>query len=199
MIVATVALLLMVGPTKAYDGMSRVDATRVIAACAVKRDRASAMAIAGTDPTTPEFKKAAQRIDATLTACLKVEATSLSIRLNDLRGVLAEGFLKEDGGSRLSLARGLTPATPQRVTFGKSEALNDAALFRCVVDASPVQAATLVTAEPESVEEVAAFREMAPALQSCVPETATVHLKPFQIRLLVATSLYGRLAVLPGA
>ncbi len=197
--IAPFALLLMAGPVDAYDGMSRVDATRNIAPCVMKRDRAGAMAVAGIDPVTPEFKKAAERISSVLTVCLKAEATSLSIRLNDLRGVLAENFLKEDDGSRLARARALTPATPQRVTFGKSDALNDATLFRCVVGAAPTQAVTLVLAQPGSVEEGSAFQEMTPALQACVPEQAEVHLKPFQIRLLVAASLYSRLAALPGA
>lgn len=203
MIVVTLASLLLAGgvagPIDAYDGMSRVDATRVIAVCVMKRDRTGAMAVAQTDPATPNFKKAAARINPALATCLKAQATSLTVRVNDMRGVLAEGFLREGEGASLVRARALSPTTPKRVTFGKSEALNDATLFRCVVDAAPAQAATMVLAQPGSVDEGAAFREMAPALQACVPENAEVHLKPFQIRLLVAASLYSRLVALPGA
>lgn len=197
--IAAFALLLMAGPADAYDGMSSVDATRAIAACVVKRGRADAIAVAGTDPAAPEYKKIVHRIEGALTACLKAKATSLSIRVNDLRGVLAESFLKEDNGSHLARARGLTPVTPQRVTFGNSGALNDATLFRCVVDAAPAEAVALMLAQPASVEEGSAFRRMAPSLQGCVPEQAAVHLKPFQVRLLVAAALYGRLTALPGA
>lgn len=180
--------------------LSQVDATRLIAGCVLKRDRAIAIEIAANDPTAPAFAKAAKRIEPALVACLiKADRRSLMIRVNDLRGTLAESLLKEADGAAMARARQLPVEPPRRISLGKSQFANDAALFSCVVGADPQQAASLVEAIPESVEEGAAFRALVPALQSCVPEGAEMHLMPFQIRLLVAASLYGRLAAFPGA
>ncbi|OYY90016.1 MAG: hypothetical protein B7Y45_09885 [Sphingomonas sp. 28-66-16] len=202
MMMGAIAGFLLSGMPATNDAsglMSRVDATRSIAACVLKRDRTDAIAIAGSEPATPRFDKAAGRIDAPLTACLDPDMRSLLIRINDLRGVFAETLLKEADGGALARARALPVIPPRRIELGKSQVANDAALFRCVAGADPQRAASLVEAAPGSVEEASAFRGLSPALQSCVPANAAMQLKAFQVRLLVAASLYGRLADLSGA
>ncbi len=179
--------------------VSRVDATRLIASCVIKRDRPQALLIAGGEPSARAFEKAARRIGPALAGCLTPQTRSLTIRVNDLRGVFAEMFLKEANGVALERARTLPAVAAQRIVPGKSEAANDAALFGCAVAAKPLEAALLVKATPASNEEATAFRALAPALQQCVPQDAAMHLKPFQVRLLVAAALWGRLAAAAGA
>ena len=179
--------------------MSRVDAARMIAGCVMKRDRISAIKLAAAVPSTAQIDKAVRQIEPSLTACLKSELTSLTLRVIDLRGALAEALLNEANGSALARARTLPSIPAQRITLGKSEAVNDAILFRCVVGANPTDAVALVQAPAGSVDEGAAFRALMPALQACVSEKAEMHLKQFQIRLLVAAALYGRLAEQIGA
>lgn len=181
------------------ESISRLEATRLIAGCVIARDRPQALLIASSEPSTPAFDKAARRLEPALVGCLTPVARSLTIRINDLRGVFAETFLKEANGAALERARALPALPAQRIIPGKSEAANDAALFRCTVAAEPLQSVLLVKATPASSEEVTAFRALAPALQQCVPQDAAMHLKPFQVRLLVAAALWGRLAAVPGA
>lgn len=176
-----------------------VDATREMALCVLKKDRANAVAIAASEPATAAFDKAARRIEPALSNCLKPEMQSLTIRINDLRGVFAELLLKEGDNAALVRARTLPAVAPRRITLGKYTDVNDSALFRCVAEADPLQAATLVQAMPGSADEGAAFRGLSVALQGCVPANAAMHVKPYQVRLLIAASLYGRLAALPGA
>lgn len=195
------ALILSAAPATAAPDelLSRVDATRLMAACVLKRDRKDAVAIASLMPATPAFDKAARRIEPALVTCLRPDMRSLSIRLNDLRGAFAETLLKEDNGAALARAGALPAVPPQRIGLSKSPAASDAALFACVAGAEPTQAVSLVQADPGSVEEGAAFRTLLPSLQRCAPEKAAMRLKPFQVRLLVAASLYGRLTASSGS
>ncbi len=179
--------------------LSRLEATRLIGSCAIRRDRAHAIDVATAEPGTPAFQRAIDRIELALEACLNGHFPSMTIRVNDLRGVFAEAFLKESGGAALSRAQALAPVPAKRVALGKNPAANDAMLFHCAVAAEPKQAAMLVASAPESTQEAAAFGAMAPALQQCVPQEAEMRLKSFQIRLLVAAALFGLVAAGPGA
>ena len=195
---AALWLTAMPTPVELTEPLSRVDATRLLAACVLKRDRPNAVVIASMDASTPEFNKAARGIRSAASVCLGHKMRSLTIRVNDLRGAFAESLLKETDGAALARALALPSLPPQRINPSKDEDMNDAALFRCVVGAAPAQAVALVEALPGSIEEGAAFRSLGSALQSCVPEKSAMHIKPFQVRLLVAASLFGRLAVPSG-
>ncbi|MBX9884027.1 MAG: hypothetical protein K2X68_03545 [Novosphingobium sp.] len=197
MIGASIAVLVLAA--NAPDMIPQVDAAREIAACVLKKDRKDAVTIAASEPATPAFGKAARKIDPVLVNCLTPSIRTLNIRINDLRGAFAELLLTENGGAELARVRDLPALAPRRITLGKSEPANDAALFRCVSEAAPRQAGSLLEMQPGSAEERDAFGQLSTALQGCVPQDTAMHLKPFQIRLLIAAALYGRLAAPAGA
>ena len=198
MIIASLALALAQAappaPAKSSKLLSRVDASRLIAACMIKRDRRHASLFVENEPHTPAFKKAWSELESAMAACIMPESQSLTLRINDLRGTLAEALLREAGGAALDRAGALSAEPPQRIGVGKSGIANDDRLFRCAIAASPIAAAALVKADPASPAEAAAFNDLGAALQQCVPENVEMKLQLFQIRWLVAAALYSRLA-----
>ena len=175
---------------------SRVAATEKMAGCVVGREqeRAERFVVADSASDQEQLDPALKRA---MVACLG-QSNSLTVRSTDFRGALAEWLLKDQGGARLSAARNLAVAVPQRVASIESGA-GPVALFDCVVRANPASAVTMIEARPESPEEAQAFQAIVPALQACAPATGALRIKPYEVRLWVASSLYRQVAKAPGA
>ncbi|HYI64652.1 MAG TPA: hypothetical protein VEW71_07180 [Allosphingosinicella sp.] len=163
------------------------------AACAVGRDANSGNALLATLPRSPEERTAAAAFLRLAERCL-----ALTSRLNTtaliLRGAVAESLYE---------AQFANPATPRSPALGAAPLARPTtqdematalapmyALVDCALPRRPELARVLLTTEPRSPEESAAFQALGPAFGPCVPSGSPVNIDPRAVRSMFAESLY---------
>lgn len=167
--------------------------------CLLQKDRRHAVALVDVDPASPGFARLAREVDQPMIACLK-GARSATISTFYLRGAISEALLRENDGALLKAASAVAAVPAQRVAASDDRTIAPA-VVDCAVRADPADAGAIVAADAATPKEMAAFRQLAPALQACAPETGAVTLRPPTVRPGVAIALYrlGRGAAVPSS
>ena len=121
--------------------------------------------------------------------CLAGSFASVHFNGVEMRGAIAEALLKDKNAVLLRQVRVASPRPPERVAPPTVDGPNFA-LFDCAVGVMPAASALLLDAAPTTPGEAAAFQAIGPALQACAPLGFALHIRPSNVRWLVATSLY---------
>ncbi|TPG12670.1 hypothetical protein EAH84_07765 [Sphingomonas oligophenolica] len=137
------------------------------------------------EATAKRFKPG---IETALRGCMSARDRSITLRAFDLRGDLADELLTEADGAALRVARTRRAIAPTRLQ--RADGDQNEAVVGCAVAADPVDASALIESGAATPAEIAAFRQLVPAIQACVPTDYSLHLKPFEVRRLVAIALY---------
>ncbi|WBH17572.1 hypothetical protein [Sphingomonas radiodurans] len=197
---AAMATVLAVGPAVAQtppgsfgrssNVVTQSDLSRQMALCALRLNRDASRRFILAQGDDAEKRKSVKSFHATMVTCLS-GARSATLDPISVEGAFAEALMQENDGALLTKAAGLPAVDPVRIvpTQGSSAQYG---VVECAVRARPDVAARMLRSKPETVEEAGHFRELAPALQGCVPLTGKISLKPFHVRSLVAGALYRR-------
>lgn len=184
---------------QAYDSLdqdgrsptvSLASRSKMIAHCVVNRARNSSRNLVLSTSSNKIGGGDRSSIQQAMGGCMSARDASITVDIFDLRGDLAEELLVENDAARLRQSAALTPHPAQRIAAGPGSGDMNEMIVRCAVAADPADGARLLTAGAETLAELDAFRKLLPGVQSCVPEKVELHIKPFQVRRLVAISLY---------
>lgn len=191
----TVAAQEQPGVAPTHGGtVPRYVAAQMVGGCVVRSHPKAAMAFVAAGPAADDDGASAsdaaiRNLKYALEPCLAGRFSSVTLAPIELRGVLAEALLKAGDAALLTRARAMPSRPPARIAMPKPGAPN-IALFTCAAAAAPGTAAALLDAAPASTAEAAAFQLLVPSVQACAPANAELHVRPNNVRWLLATALY---------
>lgn len=171
------------------DYTALAERLKSLARCILSRSRSSSIEFVEDGYASAHAKRIEGGIKQAMRGC-STQYPSLSLQVEDLRGDVAEQLLDENGAELLSKAATLESIAPVRLSAADADVTDE--LFNCAVAAKPRDASSLIQSAPSSLDEMASFRALAPALQACVPLDYAVRLKPHMVRRHIAEALYRR-------
>ena len=182
------ALLLLPFGLAAQAQVPRAPVLAGFGACVARQSPGVARALLATEPDSRDERRFAEQLFNGQAGCFR-DRDSLSARVGEVRGIVAEALLETDHGALARVAaRRAVPATrvnPQARGRGFV-----AAYSACLADADPAKALALLAADHHSQAEFDAFMAFGDTLNDCAPMTFAYRINRFDVRNHVAAHLY---------
>lgn len=159
-------------------------------ACAARRQPDLARALMATPVGSREEHRAARRLAAGRSGCVRGRMRWLTMRAGSLRGAVAEALIENDPEAMARL-RALPSQPPVRAAEADGRAFVTA-YARCIADAEPARSARLLDLSPDApaAEHRAAFVAFGSVLDDCMPIGLSYRLNPADMRDHIAMRLY---------
>lgn len=157
-------------------------------ACAARQLPEQARALMATAIDSPEERRAARRMAESRAGCVDRRMLSLSMRVGEFRGGVAEALIESDPGA-LQRLRAVPAAVPVRQEARSGRAFV-AAYARCLADSDPARAATLLEVERATPAHRQAFLGFGDLLTDCMPLGLRYTIDTDDVRNHIAIRLY---------
>lgn len=187
---ALVLALLPISALAAAQGhVPRAPVLADFGACIARQTSSVARALLETEVGSREEYRSAQRLFDANSGCYR-DRESLSARIGEVRGIVAEALLEGDQAAMARLAS--RPALPAaRVSAVAQGRAFVAAYAACLADAEPTRSLALLATPHHSQMEFDAFMAFGDTLNDCMPMTRAYRIDRFDVRNHIAAHLYG--------
>lgn len=157
-------------------------------ACAARQLPGQARALMATAIDSPQERRIARAMARSRGGCVDRRLRSLSMRVGEFRGGVAEALLEQDPAAMARLAA--MPATaPVRPEPADGRAFV-AAYARCIADADPARAAALLGVERVGPAQRGAFLAFGDTLTGCMPIGQRYAIDQVDVRNHIAVRLF---------
>ncbi len=157
-------------------------------ACAARQLPGQARALMATGIDSPQERRIARAMATSRRGCVDRRLNTLSMRVGEFRGGVAEALLEQDPNA-MSRLRAMPAAAPVRPQVADGRAFV-AAYARCIADAQPARAAALLEVDRVGPAHRDAFLGFGDTLSGCMPVGLRYTIDQVDVRNHIAVRLY---------